>query len=74
MDADTWTVADAKAKSSKVIEKSRVIGPRTVTRNGRPAVVVVSAEEWERKIVARAASPRFLRTRRCVDRTLTLPA
>jgi prevent-host-death family protein len=43
-----WTVAEAKAKFSQVIERSRT-GPQTITRNGRPAAVVVSAEEWERR-------------------------
>ncbi len=45
----TWTVAEAKAKLSEVIERARSQGPQTVTRNGRTAVVVVAAEEWERK-------------------------
>jgi prevent-host-death family protein len=43
-----WTVAEAKAKFSQVIEQART-GPQTITRNGRPAAVVVSAEEWERR-------------------------
>jgi prevent-host-death family protein len=43
-----WTVAEAKAKFSRVIEQART-GPQTITRNGRPAAVVVSAEEWERR-------------------------
>ncbi len=46
---DTWTVAEAKAKLSEVIEKAQSGGPQTITRNGRKAVVVVAAEEWERK-------------------------
>ena len=50
MSADTWTVAQAKAKFSEVIEKARLSGPQTVTKNGRSAVVVVSAEEWEQKV------------------------
>jgi prevent-host-death family protein len=45
----TWTVADAKAKLSEVIELARSRGPQTITRNGRMAVVIVAAEEWERK-------------------------
>jgi len=45
----TWTVAEAKAKFSELVERARSAGPQTVTRNGRTAVVVVSAEEWERK-------------------------
>jgi prevent-host-death family protein len=44
-----WSVAEAKAKFSEVIEQARSRGPQTITRNGRTAAVVVSAEEWERK-------------------------
>jgi len=49
MDSDVWTVAEAKAKFSEVIEHAQKHGPQAITRNGRRAVVVVSAEEWERK-------------------------
>jgi prevent-host-death family protein len=45
---DTWTVAQAKAKLSEVIEKARHHGPQLVTRNGKGAVVVVDAAQWER--------------------------
>lgn len=45
----TWAVAKAKAKLSAVIERALADGPQTITRNGRKAVVVVSAEEWERR-------------------------
>jgi len=45
----TWTVAAAKAKLSEVIDLARSHGPQTITRNGRTAVVVVAAEEWQRK-------------------------
>ena len=44
-----WTVAEAKAKLSEVIERARDGGPQTITRHGRSAAVVVSAEEWERR-------------------------
>ena len=47
--ATVWTVAEAKAKFSELVERACSAGPQTVTRNGRPAVVVVSAEAWERK-------------------------
>jgi prevent-host-death family protein len=46
---ETWTVADAKARFSQLIDRARTRGPQTITKNGRTAVVVVSAEEWERK-------------------------
>jgi prevent-host-death family protein len=44
-----WTVARAKAHLSEVIEEALHKGPQTITRHGRIAVVVVSAEEWESK-------------------------
>jgi len=49
MNDETWTVAEAKAKFSEVVDKARTDGPQTITKNGRTAVVVVAAEEWERK-------------------------
>jgi prevent-host-death family protein len=47
--AAVWSVADAKARLSEVIDRARSDGPQTITRKGRPAVVVVSSDEWERK-------------------------
>ena len=44
-----WSVADAKARLSEVIARALSVGPQTITRNGHKAVVVVSADEWERK-------------------------
>jgi prevent-host-death family protein len=49
MNANTWTVAKAKAMFSEVVEKAQKSGPQTITKNGRTAAVVVSAEDWERK-------------------------
>lgn len=49
MSTGTWSIAEAKAKFSEVIAKAQSKGPQTVTRNGRKAVVIVAAEEWERK-------------------------
>ncbi len=47
--SDTWPVARAKAQLSEVTERAITDGPQTITRRGRQAVVVVSADEWERK-------------------------
>jgi prevent-host-death family protein len=47
--ADVWTVAEAKAKLSEVIERAQSDGPQTITKNGRTTAVVVAAEEWTRK-------------------------
>ena len=49
MNSQTWTVAEAKAKFSEIIERARSDGPQTITRNGHTAAVVVGAEEWQRK-------------------------
>ena len=49
MAEESWTVAEAKAKFSEVIEKARSRGPQTITKNGRTAVIIVSPDEWQRK-------------------------
>jgi prevent-host-death family protein len=59
MPAGTWTVAEAKAKLSEVIERARSGAPQTITRNGRNAVVVVSIEEWHRKAQRRGNLAQF---------------
>jgi prevent-host-death family protein len=60
MGAEGWTVAEAKAKFSEVIEKARVAGPQTITRNGRRAAVVVSAEEWDQRTARKGTLVEFL--------------
>ena len=49
MAGDAWGLAEAKAKFSDVVERARTQGPQHVSRNGKPAAVVVSAEEWARQ-------------------------
>lgn len=44
-----WTVAEAKAKFSEVIDRALSEGPQNITRNGRTTAVLVGAEEWQRK-------------------------
>ena len=48
-DRATWAVAAAKAQFSQLMERALTDGPQTITRNGKPTVVVVSDEEWQRK-------------------------
>ena len=54
-----WTVAGAKARLSEVIARAQS-APQTITRNGKPSVVVVSAEEWQRKTVRKGTLAEFL--------------
>lgn len=58
-DDASWTVASAKAKLSEIIDKAQST-PQTITRNGRPSVVVVSVEEWQRKTARRGSLAAFL--------------
>jgi len=47
--AEVWQVGEAKARLSEVIDRALSDGPQTITRSGHRVVVIVSAEEWERK-------------------------
>lgn len=44
-----WPVATAKSQFSALLEQANSQGPQTVTRHGRPAVVVASVRDWEAK-------------------------
>ena len=59
MGTQKWTVAEAKAKFSEVIERAQTDGPQTITRNGKKAAVVVAAAEWERKTKRRGNLAEF---------------
>lgn len=54
-----WTVADAKARFSEVLDRAQSKGPQTITKNGRTTAVVVSAEEWERKTKRKGSLAEF---------------
>ena len=43
-----WTLQDAKARFSALVDAALAGEPQEVTRRGRPAVVVVGAEDWAR--------------------------
>jgi prevent-host-death family protein len=55
----TWTLAGAKARLSEVVDRAQA-GPQTITRNGKPSAVIVSAEEWARKTVRKGTLAEFL--------------
>ena len=55
----SWTVADAKARLSEVIEQAQT-EPQIITRHGKPSAVIVSAEEWARKTVRKGTLAEFL--------------
>lgn len=56
---DTWTLANAKARLSEVIDRAQT-GPQVITRHGKPNAVIVSAEEWARKTARKGTLAEFL--------------
>ena len=54
-----WSVQDAKNRFSEVVEAARR-RPQTVTKHGKPAVVIVDVAEYERlRRLERAQAPSF---------------
>jgi antitoxin Phd len=51
-----WQLQAAKAKFSELFRRARSEGPQWVTRQGKEAVVVLPAEEFER-LLARSRQP-----------------
>ncbi len=49
MSTHAWTVAEAKAKFSEVLDRAQSEGPQRITRHGRTTAMVVAANEWKRK-------------------------
>lgn len=59
MGRSSWSVQDAKNRFSEVVEAARRT-PQTVTKHGKPAVVVIGVAEYERlRHLARAQAPSF---------------
>ncbi len=58
---EQWTVAQAKAKLSEVIERAMAGSPQTITRNGKTAVVVVAADEWNLRTKRKGTLADFLK-------------
>ena len=55
----TWSVQDAKNRFSEVVEAAQR-KPQTVTKHGKPAVVVVAADEYNRlRKLQQLKSPTF---------------
>src|SRR2546421_12029341 len=55
----SWQLQNAKARFSELFRRARTEGPQWVTRQGKEAVVILPAEEFE-KLQARARQPQSL--------------
>jgi prevent-host-death family protein len=59
MPRHSWSVQDAKNQFSAVVEAAKR-APQTVTKHGKPAVVVIDAADYERlRKVVKAKAPSF---------------
>lgn len=68
-----WSVAQAKARLSEVIERAVSDGPQTITRNGRRTAVIVLAAEWERKTSRKGSLAEFFAASPLPESDLALP-
>jgi prevent-host-death family protein len=56
---DSWPLQDAKNRFSEVVEAARR-EPQTVTKHGKPAVVILAVDEYERlRRLQRLEGPSF---------------
>jgi prevent-host-death family protein len=60
MSTHSWTVAEAKAKFSELIERAKSEGPQKITKHGRTTAVIVAADQWERKAARKGNLAEFL--------------
>jgi len=59
MPRQSWSVQDAKNQFSAMVEAAKR-APQTVTKHGKPAVVVVDADDYERlRKLEKAKAPSF---------------
>ena len=57
----TWQLQDAKNRFSAVVDAALAGEPQEVTRRGKPVVVVIAVDEYERLCQAeKAAAPDFI--------------
>ena len=53
MTSTVWQLQEAKSRFSELVERAIHKGAQTVTKHGKPAVVIVSVEEYQRSQPAR---------------------
>ena len=55
-----WSLQDAKNKFSAVVDAAHNGEPQLVTKRGKPSVVVIAVEEYQRlHLLEKAAAPNF---------------
>lgn len=57
---NTWQLQEAKNQLSLVVQDALTKGPQTITRHGKPAVVIVSIKEFKATVPPRQKLSEFL--------------
>ena len=60
MTTHTWTVAEAKAQFSELLDKAKSEGPQKITKHSRTTAVIVAAEQWEKNVQHKGTLAEFL--------------
>ncbi|MDX8525172.1 type II toxin-antitoxin system Phd/YefM family antitoxin [Mesorhizobium sp. MSK_1335] len=55
-----WHLQDAKNNLSKLVQQAREKGPQIITLRGKPAAVVLAAEEYERLVGSKPSLVEYL--------------
>lgn len=63
----SWRLRDARDRFSELVERAMTEGPQHVTRRGRPAVVVISAAEYQTRVKPRRSLAEYLLSAPKVD-------
>ncbi len=61
MTTRVWQLQEAKSRFSELVETVMLKGAQTVTKHGKPAVVIISAEEYRRSLAPRKSLAAALR-------------
>lgn len=61
MQTRVWQLQEAKSRFSELVETAISKGAQTVTKHGKPAVVVISADEYQRSMAPRKSLAETLR-------------
>lgn len=62
MKLGVWQLQEAKSRFSELVETVLLKGAQTVTKHGKPAVVVISADEYQRSVAPGKSLVAALRT------------
>ncbi|MEQ1803212.1 MAG: type II toxin-antitoxin system Phd/YefM family antitoxin [Gammaproteobacteria bacterium] len=67
-----WQLQDAKARFSQLVKAAQSEGPQEITVHGKPAAVLVSAEEYQRLAGPRLSFVEFMRASPLVGADLAI--